>query len=171
MSVRLTAVVLLTGFVFAAPAHAEFDLLNPEHFLDTHETETAALIVVDLAMFQGPVSSPSSGTDQPVSVTEAPNGDPVDLRSEPTAPVDLVSATPSEGHEEASLAPEFFLDHNQDETFAWIAADLASAQELTTGTIASESTGTATPLVHQPISQSLSGDAPPFEEYMLPYIQ
>jgi hypothetical protein len=101
-------------------------------------------------------------------LAEASNGDPVDLRSEPAAPVDLVSVTSSEEYDEASLAPEFFLDRNEDETFAWIAADLASARELTTGTIASESAGTATLLVHQPISQSLSDDALPFEEYLLP---
>jgi hypothetical protein len=168
MSVRLTAVALLTGFAFSAPAHAEVDLLNPEHFLGVYETETSALIAVDLAMLQGPASSPPSGIDQPVSLAEASNGDPVGLRSEPGALVDLVSVTPSEERYEASLAPEFFLGRNEDETFAWIAADLASARELTTGTIASEGVGTATLLVHQPISQSLSDDALPFEEYLLP---
>jgi hypothetical protein len=168
MSVRLTAVFLLTSFAFSAPAHAEVDLLNPEHFLDVYETETSALIAVDLAMLQGPASSPPSGIDQPASLAEASNGDPVDLRSEPAAPFDLVSVTSSEEYDEASLAPELFLDRNEDETFAWIAADLASARELTTGTIASESAGTATLLVHQPISQSLSDDALPFEEYLLP---
>jgi hypothetical protein len=168
MSVRLSAVVLLTGFAFAAPAHAEVDLLNPEHFLDTHETETAALIAVDLAMLQGAVSSPPSGIDQPVSLAEASNGDPVDLRSEPAAPFDLVSVTSSEEHEQASLAPELFFDRNEDETFAWIAADLASARELTTGTIANDSAGTAPFRPDQSITQSLTDDALPFEEYLLP---
>jgi hypothetical protein len=167
MSVRLSAVVLLTGLAFAAPAHAEVDL-NPEHFLDAHETETAALIAVNLAMLQGAPSSLPSGIDQPVPVAEASNGDPVDLRAEPAALVDLVSVTASEGHEEASLAPEFFLGHNEDETFAWIAADLASARELTTGTIANDSAGTASYAADQPISQSLTDDALPFEEYLLP---
>jgi hypothetical protein len=168
MSVRLTAVFLLTSFAFSAPAHAEGDLLNPEHFLDVYETETSALIAVDLAMLQGPASSPPSGIDQPASLAEASNGDPVDLRSESAAPVDLVNATPAEEHEEASLAPEFFLGHTQDETFAWIAADLVPARELTTGTIANDSTGTAPLLADQPITQSLTDDALPFEEYLLP---
>jgi hypothetical protein len=168
MSVRLSAVALLTGLAFAAPAHAEVDLLNPEPFLDAHEAETAALIVVDLAMLQGPASSPPSGIDQPVSVADTSNGDLVELRSEPAAPVGLLSATPSEEHEGASLAPEFFLDHNEDETFAWIAADLASARELTTGTIANDSAGTAPFRPDQPINQSLTDDALPFEEYLLP---
>jgi len=163
MSVRLSAVVLLTGLALAAPAHAEVDL-NPERFLDVHETETAALIAVDLAMLQDAVSSTPSGIDQPVSAAEASNGDPVDLRSESVAPVDLVSATPSEGDEEASLAPEFFLDRNENETFAWIATDLAFARELTTGTIVNDSAGTA----DQPITHSLTDDALPFEEYLLP---
>jgi hypothetical protein len=168
MSVRLSAVVLLTGLAFAAPAHAEVDLLNSEHFLDAHETETATLIAVDLATLQGAASSLPSGIDQPVSVAEASNGDPVNPHWEPAALVDLVSATPSEGHEEASLAPGFFLGHNEDETFAWIAADLASAQELTTGTIANDSAGTASCAADQPIAQSLTDDALPFEEYLLP---
>jgi hypothetical protein len=168
MSVRLSAVALLTGLAFAAPVHAEVDLLNPEHFLDAHETETAALIAVDLAMLQGAASSTSSGINQPVPVAEASNDDPVDLRSEPAALVDLVSATPSEEHEEASLAPELFLDRNEDETFAWIAADFASARELTTGTIANDSAGTAPFRPDQPITQSLTDDALPFEEYLLP---
>jgi hypothetical protein len=168
MSVRLSAVVLLTGLAFAAPAHAEVDLLNSEHFLDAHETETATLIAVDLATLQGAASSLPSGIDQPVSMAEASNGDPVDLHSESAALVDLVSATPSEGHEEASLAPEFFLDRNEDETFAWIASDLASARELTTGTLANDSAGTACYAEDQPISQSLTDDALPFEEYLLP---
>jgi hypothetical protein len=168
MSVRLSAVALLTGLAFAAPAHAEVDLLNPEHFLDAHEAETAALIVVDLAMLQGPASSLPSGIDQPVSVADTSNGDLVELRSEPAAPVGLLSATPSEGHEGASLAPELFLDRNEDETFAWIAADFASARELTTGTIANDSAGTAPLLADQPITQSLTDDALPFEEYLLP---
>jgi hypothetical protein len=164
MSVRLSAVALLTGLAFAAPAYAEVDLLNPEHFVDAQETETAALIAVDLAMLQSPTSSTPSGVDQLVSVADTSNGDLEELRSEPTTPADLVSVTPSEKHEEASLAPEFFLDHNEDQTFAWIAADLASAQELTTGTIANDSAGTA----DQPITQSLTDDALPFEEYLLP---
>ena len=168
MSVRLSAVALLTGLAFAAPAHAEVDLLNPEHFVDAQETETAALIAVDLAMLQGPVSFTPSGVDQPVSVADASNGDLVELRSQSAAPADLVSVTPSEEHKEASLATGFFLDHNEDETFAWIAADLVSARELTTGTIAHDSAGTAPSLVDQPITQSLTDDALPFEEYLLP---
>jgi hypothetical protein len=168
MSVRLSAVALLTGLAFAAPVHAEVDLLNPEHFVDAHETETAALIAVDLAMLQGPASFTPSGVAQPVSVAEASTGNLVELRSGPAAPADLVSVTPSEKQEEASLAPEFFLGHNEDETFAWIAADLVPARELTTGTIANDSTGTAPLLADQPITQSLTDDALPFEEYLLP---
>jgi hypothetical protein len=168
MSVRLSAVALLTGLAFAAPVHAEVDLLNPEHFVNAHETETAALIAVDLAMLQSPASFTLTGVDQPVSVAEASTGDPVDLRSEPAAPVNLVSATLFEVHEEASLTPELFLDRNEDETFAWIAADLASARELTTGTIANDSTGTASLPADQLIIQSLTDDALPFEGYLLP---
>ena len=168
MSVRLSAVALLTGLAFAAPVHAEIDLLNPEHFVDAYETETAALITVDLAMLQGPASTTPSGIDQPMPMAEAANGGLVELRSEPAAPADLVSVTPSEEHKEASLAPEFFLDGNEDETFAWIAADLASVRELTTGAIANHSAGTAPSSADQPITQSLTDDALPFEEYLLP---
>jgi hypothetical protein len=105
-------------------------------------------------------------------VAEASNSDQVDLRSEPVPPLASVSFTPAEEHvAEASLAPEFFLDINKNETFAWISADLASTRELTTGTIASECAGTATLLADQPISQSLTDNALPFEEYLLPQIQ
>ncbi len=89
--------------------------------------------------------------------------------SEPVAPVDLVSVTPSEEQvEEASLALEFLLGNNEDETVAWIAADHASARELTTGTITSKSAEKATLSADRPIVHSLTDDALPFEEYLLP---
>jgi len=169
MSVRLSAVALLTGLAFAVPVHAEVDLLNPEHFLDAYEAETAALIAVDLAMLEGLASSTPSGMEQPVPMAEAPTSDLADLRSEPAAPASPVSLTPAGEHVEgASLAPEFFLDSNQDETFAWIAAELASTRELTTGTIAKESAEAAPPPADQPSVHALTDDALPFEEYLLP---
>ncbi|MBQ0820792.1 hypothetical protein KBI52_11295 [Microvirga sp. HBU67558] len=168
MNVRLSAVALLTGLAFAAPVHAEVDLLSPEPFVDAHETETAALIAVDLAMLQGAASFTPSEAAQPVSVADASNSNRVELRSEPAAPADLVSATPAEKYEEGSLAPELFLDLYEDETFAWIAADLAPALELTTGAIANDSAGTAPLPEGQLIIQSLTDDALPFEEYLLP---
>lgn len=166
MSVRLSAVALLTGLALAAPAYAEADLLNPEHFLDAQESETAALIAVDLAMLQGPASA---GREQPVSMADASTSDPGDLRSEPAAPASPVSLTLAGQHdEEAALVPEFFLDSDQGETFAWIAAELASAGELTTGTLARESAEAAPPLAEQPLVHALTDDALPFEEYLLP---
>lgn len=168
MNVRLSAVTLLTGLAFAAPAHAEVDLLNPEQLVDAYESETAALIALDLALLQGPASFAPSEAAQPVSVADASNGNLVELRSEPAAPADLVSGTPSEKQEEASLAPELFLDLNEGETFAWIVTDLAPTRELTTGTIANDSAGTA-PLSDDQLNiQSLTDDALPFEEYQLP---
>ena len=169
MSVRLSAVALLTGLALAAPAYAEVDLLTPEHFLDAHDTETAALIAVDLAMLQSPASAMPSGVEQTMPIAEAPTSDLADLRAEPAAPVNPVSPTPAgEYVEEAGLAPEFFLDSHQDETFAWIAVELASARELTTGTIAMESAEAAPLLAKQPFDHSLTDDALPFEEYLLP---
>jgi len=169
MSVRLSAIALLTGLALAAPAYAEVDLLNPEHFLDAQETETAALIAVDLAMLQGPTSSMPASTEQPVSMAEASTSDPVDRRSDPDAPVNPVSRTPGgEQVEKAALAPEFFLDRHQDETFAWIAADLVSARELTTGTIATESAEAAPLLTEQSLVHALTDDALPFTEFLLP---
>ncbi|WP_262299840.1 hypothetical protein [Microvirga sesbaniae] len=165
MSVRLSAVALLTGLAFAAPVHAEVDLLSLEQFVDAHETETAALIAVDLAILQGPASFAPSEAAQLVSVADTLTGDLARLRSEPAV---LVSVTPAEKQEEASLAPELFLDLNEDETFAWIAADLAPAQELTTGTIENDRAGTAPLPEGQLIIQSLTDDALPFEEYLLP---
>jgi len=169
MSVRLSAVALLTGLALAAPAYAEADLLNPEHFLDAQESETAALIAVDLAMLQDPASAAPSGREQPVSMADASTSGPADLRSEPAALSSPVSLTPAGGNgEAAALAPELFLDSNQDETFAWIAAELASAVELTTGTLARESAEAAPLLAEQPLVQALTDDALPFEEYLLP---
>jgi hypothetical protein len=166
MSVRLSAVALLTGLALAAPAYAEVDLLTPEHFLDAQETETAALIAVDLAMLQSPASAAPSGMEQPVPMAEAPTSDLADLRSEPAAPV---SPTPAGEHvEEAVLTPEFYLDSHQDETFAWIAAELASVRELTTGTIAKESAEAAPLPAEQPLVHALTDDALPFDEYLLP---
>jgi hypothetical protein len=169
MSVRLSAVALLTGLALAAPAYAEVDLLHPEHFLDVQETETAALIAVDLAMLQNPASAAPSGMEQPVPMADAPTSDLADLRSEPAAPATPVSPTPAGEHvEEAVLTPEFYLDSHQDETFAWIAAELASVRELTTGTIAKESAEAAPLLAEQPLVHALTDDALPFDEYLLP---
>jgi hypothetical protein len=169
MSVRLSAVALLTGLALAAPAYAESDLLNPEHFLDIQETETAALIAVDLAMLQSPTSATPAGMEQPVPMAEAPTRDLADLHSERAVPASPVSLTPAgEYDEEASLAPEFFLDSDQDETFAWIAGELASAGELTTGTIPEESAEAALFLAEELLVHVLTDDALPFEEYLLP---
>jgi hypothetical protein len=169
MSVRLSAVALLTGLALAAPAYAEVDLLTPEQFLDAQETETAALIAVDLAMLQGPASTTPLGLVQPVSMAEASTSDQADLLSEPAAPANPVRLTPAGGHgEEASLAPDFFLDSHQDETFARIAGELASAGELTTGTLARGSAEAAPLVAEQYLNHALTDDALPFEEYLLP---
>jgi hypothetical protein len=169
MSVRLSAVAFLAGLALAAPAYAEVDLLNPEHFLDAQETETAAIIAVDLAMLQGPTSSARSGVEQRVSMAEASTSDPPDLRSERAVPTSPVRSTPAGVRVgEATLAPEFFLDSHQDEMFAWIAGELASTGELTTGTLAKESADAAPLLADQPSVHALTDDALPFEEYLLP---
>ena len=169
MSVRLSAVAFLTGLALAAPAYAEVDLLHPEHILDAQETETAALIAVDLAMLQSPASATHSAMEQPVPMADAPTSDPADLRAEPVAPASPISLTPAgEQVEEAVLAPEFFLDSNQDETFVWIAAELASAGELTTGTLARESAEAAAFLADRPLVHALTDDVLPFDEYLLP---
>ncbi len=169
MSVRLSAVVLLAGLAFAAPVYAEVDLLNPEPFSDAQESETAPFIAVNPAMIDAPVTALPSPLDQPAPVAEIQDVALADPQSEPTTPVELAAPTPSEEKiESISLAPEALLDHNQDEMLAWIAADLAFAGEVTTGSVAPESAGTETLPVEQPVVYPSEDNALSLEEQLIP---
>jgi hypothetical protein len=169
MGVRLTTAIVLTGLAFAIPVRAEVDILNPEEFLGAQEAQTSALLAVDLARLQSPVSSTLVATDQSVSMAESGSDDLAGLHSEPVSPAASVSLTPAGTQvEEASLSPEIFLDSHEDETLVGIAVDLASSAELTTGTIAHGSAEAATLPADQTVAQSLTDDALPFEEYLLP---
>jgi hypothetical protein len=167
MSVRLSAVVLLAGLAFAAPVHAEVDLLNLEQFSGAQESESAALIAVDPTMIGAPVTALPSSPDQPAPVAEIQ--DVVLADPQPAALVELAGPTPSEEKiQSVSLAPESFVDHNQDEMLAWIATDLASAGEATTGSLAPESAGTETLLTEQPVVYPLEDNALSLEEQLIP---
>ena len=169
MSVRLSAVVLLAGLAFAAPVHAEVDLLNLEHLSDTQVSETAPLIAVDPSMIGTPVTALPSTPDQLAPVAEIQDEGLTDPQPEPTTPVELAGPTPSEEKiESVSLAPESFLDRNQDELLAWIATDLASAGEVTTGSVAPESAGTETLLMEQRVVYPLEDNTPSLEEQLIP---
>ena len=169
MSVRLSAVVLLAGLAFAAPVHAEVDLLNLEQISDAQESETAPLIAVDPAMIGTPVTALPSTPDQSVPAAEIQDVALADPQPEPATPVELAAPTPSEDKiESISFAPESLLDHNQDETLAWIAADLASAGEVTTGSVADERAGTETLPVEQPVVYPSEDNAGWIGEQLIP---
>ena len=167
MSVRLSAVILLTGLAFAAPVHAEVDLLNLEQVSDAQENETSPLIAVDPAMIGAPVTALPSAPDQPAPVAEIQ--DEGLTHPQPATLVDLADPTPSEEKiQSVSLAPDSFVDQNQDEMLAWIATDLASAGEATTGSLAPESAGTETLLTEQPVVYPLEDNALSLEEQLIP---
>ena len=169
MSVRLSAVVLLAGLAFAAPVHAEVDLLNLEQFSGAQESESAALIAVDPTMIGAPVTALPSSPDQPAPVAEIQDEGLTDPQPEPATLVELAGPTPSEEKiQSVSLAPESFVDHNQDEMLAWIATDLASAGEATTGSLAPESAGTETLLTEQPVVYPSEDNALSLEEQLIP---
>jgi hypothetical protein len=169
MSVRLSAVVLLAGLAFAAPVHAEVDLLNLEHLSDTQVSETAPLIAVDPSMIGTPVTALPSTPDQLAPVAEIQDEGLTDPLPEPATLVELAGPTPSEEKiQSVSLALESIVDHNQDEMLAWIATDLASAGEVTTGSVAPESAGTETLLMEQRVVYPLEDNTPSLEEQLIP---
>jgi hypothetical protein len=161
MIVRLTAAVLLSGLTFATPSHAELDTLSFEHFLDPQETETATLIAVDLAML--------SSADAPAPGTELSDNGVIEQQPGPTLPAEVAGAVHlDQVVEQVLLAPELFLDCNENETLALIAAGIGSVEELATGSIADPSAGTASLPTERSIVHSLTDDALLFEEYLTP---
>ena len=167
MSVRLSAVVLLAGLAFAAPVHAEVDLLNLEQFSGAQESESATLIAVDPTMIGAPVTARPSSPDQPAPVAEIQ--DEGLTNPQPATLVELAGPIASEEKiQSVSLAPESFVDHNQDEMLAWIATDLASAGEATTGSLAPKSAGTETLLTEQPVVYPSEDNALSLEEQLIP---
>lgn len=164
-----TDVLIAVSLATAAPARPEVDLLHPARFLDPRDTEeTVSLIAFDLAVQRGlALSQPS--LDQSPPVAKIPESELVDLRPLPEAPVEWVDLAPSDQPVEfVSLAPALFLDRQADETLAWIAADLASAGDITTGSIMGENAGPAAHPMEESAGRALTDDALSFEQYLFP---
>jgi hypothetical protein len=132
MAIRFAA-VLLTGLAITAPAVAETEDLSASLFLGPQEAETAASITADLAWAGDTLLAQLPPVDPPGPLALLDGDVPHPGELEHVASLD----EPPLVNVEASLAPEFFLDANEGETFAWIAADLAASAEIMTGSIPS----------------------------------
>ena len=116
MTIRVTTAVLVASLWLAGPSLAAFDAdVLPDAFM--------------AAAAESPGAAPDRALEG--SAAAAMLGTPAERSAAGgTTPAEEVSAI-----ERAALAPELFLDPNEAETFAWIAADLAASGELATGSL------------------------------------
>lgn len=161
MIVRLTAAVLLTGLACATPSQAEVGAFSPELLLDAQGAETTALIARDLAARTGPAVSQVSNADAPMPAADVPSSDPTQPQMDAAVAPETSGHAPLEEEVEyGALAPELFLDRNEDETLSWTAAELSSLGELTTGSTTVHHTETDAFVAAAPIViNSLTDDA------------
>jgi hypothetical protein len=135
MTFRLAAGLVLAGLTLSGPARAEPGDLGPEFFLDPNEAETAALIAADLAKAGDIVLAQLPLVDPPGPLAILAVDVPLPPVPEPLQVADFAVAAPIDV--EAALAPELFLDAQDAETYAIIAADLATLDEFATGSLPS----------------------------------
>ena len=141
---------LLLGLSLAGPSRAD-PARDPETSAAPHLSGGAAESVCDVAFGCENVQAHRPGAHaayaraetilseaSPDIVIEAAG---VELAARPI-PLDLLAI-------ELALMPELFLDANEDETFAWIAKDLADAGELVTGSLSPEAPGSSPPFAIQ----------------------
>jgi hypothetical protein len=149
MIARLAATAVFTSLIFTTPSMAEFADGGPDLSL-AQDVQIVSSAPYDLVALEhdllaqlgdidvpGPIAGLSEAdtiaeaVPVPVAVTADATGD---LALTPVgADEERLDATSVDVH--ASLSPEWFMDRDQVETFDWIAADLAMAADITTGSV------------------------------------